>query len=79
MFQTGRRLAKRSSAFRRPTLTLVNPPPTGVVTGPLSATLFRSIESSSSGGSGVPCSLERERRRQVRLPFDVRGPPRRES
>src|SRR6267378_663986 len=57
MFQTGRRLAYNSSAFRRPTLTLVNPPPTGVVTGPLSATLFRRIDSSSSPGSVAPyCS-----------------------
>ncbi len=54
MFQTGRRLAKRSSALRSPTFTLVNPPPTGVVTGPLSATLLRLIDSSSSSGSGVP-------------------------
>ena len=43
MFQTGLRLAKRPSAFRRPTFTLVNPPPTGVVTGPLSATFVRPI------------------------------------
>src|SRR5688500_18532184 len=54
MFQTGRRLVNRSSAFRRPTCTLVNPPPTGVVTGPLSATLLRRIESSSSSGSVEP-------------------------
>jgi hypothetical protein len=54
MFQTGRRFANRSSALRRPTLTLVNPPPTGVVTGPLSATLLRLIESSSSSGSVDP-------------------------
>ena len=35
----------------QPTLTLVNPLPIGVVTGPLRATLFRRIESSSVGGS----------------------------
>src|SRR5881392_2507586 len=31
-----------------------NPVPTGVVTGPLSATLLRRIDSSTSGGSGSP-------------------------
>ena len=41
--------------MRSPTFTLVNPSPTGVVTGPFSATLFFLIESSSSCGSGVPC------------------------
>src|SRR2546425_1424985 len=57
MFQTGRRFAYNSSALRSPTFTLVNPPPTGVVTGPLSATLLRRIESSSCGGSVAPyCS-----------------------
>src|SRR6187401_1513547 len=55
MFHTGRRLAKRSSALRSPTLTLLNPPPTGVVTGPFSATLVRRIESSSVLGSVSPC------------------------
>ena len=37
--------------MRSPTFTLVNPSPMGVVTGPLSATLFFRIESSSSTGS----------------------------
>ncbi len=40
----------------QPTLTLVKPPPIGVVTGPLSATLLRRIESSSSSGSVAPCA-----------------------
>src|SRR5688572_5056454 len=53
-FLTGRRFAYRSSALRSPTLTLVNPSPIGVVHGPLSATLFRVIESSSSAGSVWP-------------------------
>ena len=54
MFQTGRRLANRSSALRSPTLTLVNPPPIGVVTGPFRATLLRRIESRSAEGSVEP-------------------------
>src|SRR6185503_7078785 len=37
-----------------PTFTLVNPSPIGVVTGPFNATLFRRIESISSGGSALP-------------------------
>ena len=49
--RTGRRFAYRSSALRRPTLTLVMPSAIGVVTGPFSATLLRLIESSSSAGS----------------------------
>ena len=71
MFQTGRRFANSSSAFRRPTLTLVKPPPTGVVTGPLSATLFRMIESSSSAGSVDPRCSSAVGSRQVRVPLDV--------
>src|SRR5258707_963027 len=55
MFQTGRRFANSSSAFRSPTFTLVNPPPTGVVSGPFNATLFRAIASSSVAGSVDPC------------------------
>ncbi len=69
MVHTGRRLTKRFSALRRPTLTLVNPPPTGVVTGPLSATVLRSIESSSSGGSGDVVALDRPHACQLRLPL----------
>ena len=56
-FLTGRRFAYRSSALRRPTLTLVKPSPIGVVTGPLSATLFRLIESRSAAGSDWPYRL----------------------
>src|SRR6185503_4986831 len=55
MFQTGRRFANSSSAFRSPTFTLANPPPTGVVSGPFNATLLRAIDSSSVGGSVDPC------------------------
>jgi hypothetical protein len=50
-FCTGRRFAYKSSAFRSPTLTLANPVPIGVVTGPFSATLVRRIESMSSTGA----------------------------
>ena len=71
MFQTGRRFANRSSALRSPTLTLVNPPPTGVVTGPLSATLLRLIDSSSSSGSVVPCAFQRQHAGAELLPFDL--------
>ena len=53
-FDTGRRFAYRSSAFRRPTFTLVNPWPIGVVTGRLSATLFLRTESMSATGSAWP-------------------------
>src|SRR5262245_59236282 len=56
-FRTGRRFAYRSSALRRPTLTLVNPSAIGVVTGPFSATLFRLIDSSRSPGSEWPWRL----------------------
>ena len=52
--RTGRRLAYRSSALRRPTLTLVNPFPIGVPMGPFSATPVRRTESSSSAGIAVP-------------------------
>src|SRR5688572_17434963 len=52
--ETGRRFEYRSSAFRSPTLTLVNPSPTGVVTGPFNATLFRRTDAMSSSGSGEP-------------------------
>ena len=54
MFQTGRRFANSSRALRKPTLTLVKPLPTGVVTGPLRATLLRVMESSSSVGRVEP-------------------------
>ena len=52
--RTGRRFAYRSSVLRSPTLTLANPVPIGVVTGPFSATLLRRIESMSSTGSACP-------------------------
>src|SRR5688500_5323550 len=39
----GRTFAYRSRAFRNPTFTDVNPFPTGVICGPLRATLFRLI------------------------------------
>ena len=44
--------------MRRPTLTLVKPSAIGVVTGPLSATLFRLIESSRPVGSDWPKRLK---------------------
>ena len=43
MLTAGRRLAYRSSSLRRPTFTLRNPEPTGVVIGPLIATLVSRI------------------------------------
>ena len=51
--------------MRSPTLTLVKPSPIGVVTGPLSATLLRRIESMSSSGSGWPVVRRRSRRRRA--------------
>src|SRR5260370_847726 len=54
---TGRTSAYRSSSWRRATLTLLNPEPTGVVTGPFSATLCLRIEASKGSGRGVPNSL----------------------
>src|ERR1041384_6650514 len=51
---TGRRFAYRSSVLRKRTLIDEKPVPTGVVTGPLSATLLRRIDSSTSAGSGSP-------------------------
>src|ERR1700674_873075 len=53
---TGRTSAYRSSSKRSATLTLRNPLPTGVVIGPLMATLFFRIEASTCSGSGVPNS-----------------------
>ena len=50
--------------MRRPTFTLVNPSPIGVVTGPFSATLLRRIESSSSPRQRRAVLLDRERRRR---------------
>src|SRR5258708_15168069 len=51
---TGRTSAYRSSSWRKATLTLLNPEPTGVVIGPLRATLFLRMEASTGSGSGVP-------------------------
>ena len=56
--------------MRRPTLTLVNPSPIGVVTGPFSATLLRSIESSSACGSVVPWRSSATDAGVVTLPLD---------
>ena len=50
----GRKFAKRSNCLRRVTLMLLNPPPMGVVTGPLSATLLRAMESLRSAGMYSP-------------------------
>ena len=52
----GRRQAYKSSSLRSATFTLRKPLPTGVVIGPLIATLVRRIESSTCCGSGVPYS-----------------------
>ena len=57
--------------MRSPTLTLVNPSPIGVVTGPLSATLFLRIESSSSSRQRLVEALERGHAGVVALPLDV--------
>ena len=76
-FHTGRRFAYRSSALRSPTLTLVKPSPIGVVTGPLSATLFRRMDSRSVGGQRVPRALERDDARHRAVPSrSRRRPPR---
>src|ERR1700682_5114911 len=53
---TGRTSAESSSSWRSATFTLRNPLPTGVVIGPLRATLFLRIEASTCSGSGVPNS-----------------------
>ena len=52
----GRRQAYRSSSLRNATLTLRKPVPTGVVIGPLMATLVRRMASRTCSGSGVPYS-----------------------
>ena len=61
----------RSSALRKPTLTEVKPLPIGVVTGPLSATLLRRIESSSVLRQRFAKFLQRLRARVVSLPFNL--------
>ena len=50
----GRTLAYSSNSFRSPTLTERNPVPTGVVSGPLSASRVRRMLSTVASGSGVP-------------------------
>ena len=54
MVFAGRRQAYRSSSLRSATFTLRKPVPTGVVIGPLMATLLRRTDSSTCSGSGVP-------------------------
>src|SRR5215212_4079923 len=54
MDRAGRRFAYSPSVWRSVTLTLRKPAPTGVVMGPLSATLLRRIDSRTWSGSGVP-------------------------
>ena len=69
-FETGRRFAYSSSALRSPTFTLVKPSPIGVVTGPLSATLFRRIDARSSSGSDAPDFFECGNACVVSIPVD---------
>ena len=52
--RTGRRFAYRSRIFRSRTLTLSNPLPIGVSTGPFNATRFRRTDSMTSSGSDDP-------------------------
>src|SRR5580698_4127704 len=52
--RTGLTLAYKSSRFRSATLTLANPPPIGVVTGPFNPTRVRSRLSRTSCGSETP-------------------------
>ena len=52
----GRTQAYRSNSLRRATLTLRKPVPTGVVMGPLMATLVARTASSTCSGRGVPYS-----------------------
>src|SRR5690348_7786456 len=54
MVRTGRTLAKSPNSSRSRTLTERKPPPTGVVSGPLSASRVRRMLSSVSCGSGSP-------------------------
>ena len=51
---TGRRHTYKSSVLRSATFTLRKPVPTGVVHGPLMATLLRLTASTVSSGNGVP-------------------------
>jgi hypothetical protein len=51
----GRTLAYRSNWRRRATLIELKPPPTGVVSGLFSATLFFLIDSSVLAGISSPC------------------------
>ena len=55
--RTGRTQAKRSKRCLSVTLRLRNPPPTGVVRGPLIETKCSLIESKVSSGSHSPVSL----------------------
>src|SRR5438128_2374219 len=50
----GRRFAYRSNSLRSATFTERKPLPSSVVRGPLRPTLLRRIDSSASGGNGVP-------------------------
>src|ERR1700733_2558457 len=52
--RTGLTFAYRSSFFRSATLTLANPPPIGVVTGPFNPTRVRSRLSRTSCGNETP-------------------------
>ena len=52
--RAGRTLANSSNSLRSPTFTERNPVPTGVVSGPLSASAFLRMLSTVASGSGVP-------------------------
>ena len=59
--------------MRSCTLTEVKPVPIGVVTGPLRPTPLRTIESSTSCGSGLPCFSSASCAGEVGFPFELRA------
>ncbi len=59
--------------MRSCTLTEVKPVPIGVVTGPLSPTPLRTIESRTSCGRGLPCFSSASCAGEMRFPFELRA------